>query len=288
LATLRDIRRRITSVKSTQQITKAMKMVSAAKLRKAQERVLNARPYALRLNTLVCQIAAIETKVQHPLLQQREEQRVAILVVTADRGLCGSFNANVIKRARHEADQNMAQKDTQLITVGKKSLEFFRRRDYPIAQHYLGIFDTLDFQIAVEISRFVQAGFSKGDFDRFIVVYNSFKSVGTQLVNAEQLLPVEARQPEAGAGLPADYIYEPDAASLLDRIVLQNLDTQIWRVLIESSAAEQAARMIAMESATENAEDMIYDLTLHYNKARQAAITKEIAEIVGGAEALRG
>jgi F-type H+-transporting ATPase subunit gamma len=288
LATLRDIRRRISSVKSTQQITKAMKMVSAAKLRKAQDRILNARPYALRMNELVSHIAAGKSQNVHPLFEQREIQKVLIVVITSDKGLCGSFNAHIIKRSIDLFDSVCADESTgELITIGRKGEEFFRRRDYPIVERQVNIFQDLDYQIAAALSELIQARFKAGAADRVMVVYNGFKSVGSQQLNTEQLLPVIPKEAETGQ-TATEYIYEPDAEAILRELVPRNLSTQIWRALLESNAAEHAARMIAMESATENAEEMIYDLTLHYNKARQAAITTEISEIVGGAEALRG
>jgi len=288
VATLRDIRRRITSVKSTQQITKAMKMVSAAKLRRAQERILKARPYAIRLNELVSQIAAGNANNSHPLFGQRPIEKVTFITVTSDKGLCGSFNANVIKQTKEVFDSVPSDGTAELLTIGRKGNEFFRRRDYPIVDALINIFQDLNYQMVKEISDIVQSGFLSGETDKVVIVYNSFKSVGSQDLKMEQLLPVLPTDMEKNDRPTADYVYEPNAVTILTDLIPRNLTTQIWRALLESNAAEHAARMVAMESATENAEEMINDLTLHYNKARQAAITTQISEIVGGAEALRG
>ena len=288
MATLRDIRRRISSVKSTQQITRAMKMVSAAKLRRAQDRILNARPYAVRLNELVSQIAAGSSTNSHPLFEQREVNHVTLITVTSDKGLCGSFNANIIKQTKDLYDSVPREGSASLITIGRKGEEFFRRRNYPIADRLINIFQDLSYLMVKEVSESIQTRFLNGETDRVALVYNNFKSVGSQELITEQILPVPPVDSDEDSGFGTDYIYEPDAAELLGDLVPRNLTTQIWRALLESNAAEHAARMVAMESATENAEEMIYDLTLHYNKARQAAITTEISEIVGGAEALRG
>ncbi|MCH7755502.1 ATP synthase F1 subunit gamma [candidate division KSB1 bacterium] len=288
MATLRDIKRRISSVKSTQQITKAMKMVAAAKLRRAQERLLNARPYAQRLEELLTHVTAQEDQQSsHPLLEVREANKLCYVVVTSDRGFCGGFNSNVIKRAKSEIDSQVSA-DATLLTVGAKGTDFYSRRDYQITEKYIDIFKDLDFQHASEISARIQELYQSQEVDRVFVVYNSFKSAGTHIVNVTQLLPLEPHQPEEGAAVSADYLYEPEAGKILDEIIPKNINVQIWRILLESYAAEEGARMVAMDSATENAEEMIYDLTLHYNKVRQTAITTQISEIVGGAEALRG
>ena len=288
MATLRDIRRRIASVKSTQQITKAMKMVAAAKLRRAQERVVNARPYAERLDALVRQIAGIDNIAVHPLFEKRDLRKETIVIVSGDRGLCGSFNANVIKKARQVLDALPSADVGEIIAIGRKGEEFFRRRNYAIVQRYINIFHELSFAVVREISDFIHNRFLSAATDRVVVVYNGFKSVGAQEIRMTQLLPVTPEASDMDAASHSDYIYEPDAVTILNDIVPKNLDTQLWRIILESNASEQAARMVAMDAATENAEEMINDLTLHYNKARQAAITKEISEIVGGAEALRG
>lgn len=286
MATLRDIRRRISSVKSTQQITKAMKMVAAAKLRKAQERLNNAKPYAYRLGQLLTHVAAKEDRSLHPLLAEREPKNICYVIVTSDRGLCGSFNGNIIRQAKTGIDAQNAENKVSIIPVGKKGFEHFARRNYDVIEKYVSFFDDLEFKHAVEISSLIQNMYQTKELDRVFVVYNEFKSAAVQRLIVEQLLPIQPQLPEFEK-YPVDYIYEPSARRILDEICPKNLNIQIWRILLESYAAEQGARMVAMESATDNAQEMIYDLTLYYNKVRQATITREIAEIVGGAEALR-
>lgn len=286
MATLRDIKRRIHSVRSTQQITKAMKMVAAAKLRKAQERLLKARPYAYRLGQLLAHVAAKEDRSLHPLLAEREPKRVCVVIVTADRGLCGSFNANIIRRAKTEIDFYDNETKANLITIGKKGFEHFSKRGYDIIENYMKFFDELEFEHAVDISSLIQDMYQTKELDRVFVVYNEFKSAAVQRVIVEQLLPIQPQLPEIEK-YPVDYLYEPSAGRIIDEICPKNLNIQIWRILLESYAAEQGARMVAMDAATDNAQEMIHDLTLYYNKVRQANITKEIAEIVGGAEALQ-
>lgn len=286
MAALRDIRRRISSVKSTQQITKAMKMVAAAKLRKAQDKLMNARPYAYRLGNVLSHVAAKEDRSVHPLLAVREPQNVCYVVVTADRGLCGSFNSNAIRRAKQAMAEHGEELGVRLITVGRKGHEHFARREFDIIQSYARFFDNLEFHHAQEISELIQDMYLGLQLDRVWVVYNQFKSAAIQKVVVEQLLPIEPELPEHEK-YPVDYLYEPSAGEILDELCPRSLNIQIWRILLESYASELGARMVAMESATDNAEEMINDLTLYYNKVRQATITKEIAEIVGGAEALR-
>ncbi|MFQ5708330.1 MAG: ATP synthase F1 subunit gamma [bacterium] len=287
MAALRDIKRRIASVHSTQQITKAMKMVAAAKLRKAQDRLINARPYAYRLGQLLAHVAAKEERDFHPLLTEREAQNVSYLVVTADRGLCGSFNSNVIRRARAEIATQKSEVGVQVIAVGRKGFEHFSRRDYTVVEKFTNFLDELKFMHATQIADLIGKSYQAQKTDRVFAVYNEFKSAGTQRVVVEQLLPIQPELPESDKFL-ADYLYEPSVGRILDEICPKNLNIQLWRILLESYAAEQGARMVAMETATENAQEMIHDLTLFYNKVRQASITKEIAEIVGGAEALQG
>jgi len=290
LANLRDIKRRITSVKSTQQITKAMKMVAAAKLRKAQGKLLDARPYAEGMNTILGHLAARETDIKHPLLEVREVKKICYLVLSSDRGLCGSFNANVQRMAKEQIDAYDDDVAVQLINFGRKGFEFFSRREYDIREKYQNVLNDLNFSHAQDVSRLIRKDYENKDFDQIFIVYNSFKSAGSQVVLIDQLLPVK---PDDTVGKnkgyeSAGYLYEPSAQEILDEIIPKNLTIQIWRALLESVTAEQAARMIAMDAATENAQEMIFNLTLHYNKARQAAITTEISEIVGGAEALKG
>ena len=287
MATLRDIRRRITSVRSTQQITKAMKMVAAAKLRKAQDNILKARPYAYELKEVIGHVVQLVDKNLHPLLKERDSNKVALVVVTADRGLCGAFNMNIIRRATEVIKTLLANgKEPHLILVGRKARDFFGRRDYPIINRHFDFFNDLDFTHAQVIGSEIISLFIEQEFSQISVIYNEFKSVIQQNIIVENLLPLPSILPE-DAGNVVDYIYEPSPDVLLDVLLPKEINIQMWRILLESNAAEQGARMTAMEMATENAEDMIKSLTLHYNRARQAAITKEINEIVGGAEALK-
>ena len=286
MATLREIRRRIASVKSTQQITHDMKMVAAAKLRGAQERILSARPYARKIAEIIHHlILALGNEVEIPLLQSRFVERVTLVVVTADRGLCGAFNANIIKHTLHQIEFHK-DKEVSLVCVGKKGYEFFAKRDYRIIHYFDNVFNRLEFPIAQEITQFLVEHFLNHETDLVEVIYNEFKNAVPQNVIVEKYLPLTTDVFE-GEIKHIDYIYEPDRLELLNALLPRHLNIQTWRVLLESNAAEQGARMTAMENATDNAEEMIHDLTLFYNRARQAAITKEISEIVGGAEALK-
>ena len=279
-----DIRRRIRSVKNTQQITKAMKMVAAAKLRRAQERMFAARPYAAGLRQV---LASVSTRVDlsaHPLLQTREpEHNVVVVVVTADRGLCGAFNANVIRAAQNFIREHSFE-GVQLVTIGRKASDFFRRRTIPIRRQVF-VAQALSLDTAREIADDLIKDFISGDIDGVYVIYNEFKSLIAQQVRADRLLPI-AREFEAAPEQQAiDYLYEPGPEAILSDLLPKHIEFQLYRVLLESAAAEQGARMTAMEAATKNASDMINHLTLTYNRIRQAAITKEIIEIVSGASA---
>ncbi|HEX9458185.1 MAG TPA: ATP synthase F1 subunit gamma [Thermoanaerobaculia bacterium] len=279
-----DIRRRIRSVKNTQQITKAMKMVAAAKLRRAQERMFAARPYAGGLRQVLASVATRVDISAHPLLQTREPERnVVVVVVTADRGLCGAFNANVIRAAQNFIREN-AFEGVELLTIGRKASDFFRRRTIRIRRNVL-VAQALSLEVAREIADSLIKDFIDEKIDGVYVVYNEFKSLIAQHVRAERLLPI-AREFEADPNRPAiDYLYEPGPEQILSDLLPKHVEFQLYRVLLESAAAEQGARMTAMEAATKNASDMINYLTLTYNRIRQAAITKEIIEIVSGASA---
>jgi len=279
-----DIRRRIRSVKNTQQITKAMKMVAAAKLRRAQERMFAARPYAGGLRQVLASVATRVDISAHPLLQTREPERnVVVVVVTADRGLCGAFNANVIRAAQNFIREH-AFEGVELLTIGRKASDFFRRRPIPIRKNVF-VAQALSLDVAKEIADSLIKDFIDEKIDGVYVVYNEFKSLIAQHVRAERLLPI-AREFEADPNRPAiDYLYEPGPEQILSDLLPKHIEFQLYRVLLESAAAEQGARMTAMEAATKNASDMINFLTLTYNRIRQAAITKEIIEIVSGASA---
>jgi F-type H+-transporting ATPase subunit gamma len=291
MATLRDIRQRIGGVKSTQKITKAMKMVAAAKLRRAQDAIISTRPYARKMRELLEHLAGIVDVTEHPLFAARPVEKICIIVVTGDRGLCGAFNSNVLRTTVHHITENYSEQaahgNVSLICVGRKGADFFRKREFTIVKNHAGIFGSLQFGNAKEVHAEAEQGFLKGEFDRVIVIYNEFKSIVHQRVAIEQILPIAPPTPKDGKKPQAiDYIYEPSSESLIQALVPKHLDFHMWRVLLDSNAAEQGARMTAMDNATTNASDLIKHLQLSYNKARQAAITKELLEIVSGAEAL--
>ncbi len=286
MATLREIRRRIASVRSTQQITKAMKMVAAAKLRRAQENIIATRPYAGKMQVVLQKLVSKAEVHQHPLLVKRAGNDVLIVVVTADRGLCGAFNSNLI-RYTEQVIRSAEDESVRLLAVGRKGAEYFSRRDYDLFNRKINFFNTLAFSDAREIVDQVVPAYLEGTFARIEVIYNEFKSALQQNIVREQILPFVPAADEADEGSLVDYLYEPSRQEILTTIIPKYLNIQMWKVLLESNAAEQGARMTAMENATENAEELISRLSLTYNRARQAAITKEISEIVGGAEALK-
>ncbi|MFZ5649220.1 MAG: ATP synthase F1 subunit gamma [Bacillota bacterium] len=285
MANIRDLRRRIKSIKSTQQITKAMKAVSAAKMRRAQDSVVAARPYAKRLIGVLGRVASVTSGVRHPLLEVREPKKIAYVVITADRGLCGGFNANVIRKAFMEVRDIP---DLSLICVGRKGRDFFRKRGYKIAQQYVGLGENVNAGQAREIAQFIISKYSEGEFDAVYVVYSEFVNVLVQRPVAVKLLPAEPPKGEDGekAAGKVDYIFEPSAEEVLASLLPKYVTNTVFQGLLESKAGEHSARMTAMDNATKNASDMIARLTLSMNRARQAAITKEISEIVGGAAAL--
>ena len=291
MPSLIDIRRRLRSVKSTQQITKAMKMVAAAKLRRAQERVVGARPYAKLLSDVLAKVAAHAGGITHPLLEKREEKRVIVMSVAGDRGLAGAFNTNVNKATLHLLAAHPEWKEVRILPVGKKAVEFWRRRKYTLTEKtYSGIFATLQYANAKEIATFLSGEFLADRIDAVYVVVNEFRSILSQVVHTAKLLPLSpesaAATPEPGPRVDYDYIYEPDAATILGKLLPRYLEFTIYKALAESAAAEMGAKMTAMDSASKNAGDLIDRLTLTYNRARQARITKELIEIVSGAAAL--
>jgi len=286
MASLIDIRRRLRSVKSTQQITKAMKMVAAAKLRRAQERVVGARPYAGLLRRVLRSVTAKVEAAKHPLLAVRPEERVIVVSIAGDRGLAGAFNTNVNKATLHLLAAHPEWKEVRILPIGKKAVEFWKRRKYPLTEKtYSGIFATLRYADAKEIAEFLAAEFLAPRVDAVYVVVNEFRSILSQVVQTARLLPLS---PEAAEGEDAvvDYLYEPDAQTILAWLLPRYLEFSIYRALAESAAAEMGAKMTAMDSASKNAGDLIDKLTLTYNRARQARITKELIEIVSGAAAL--
>jgi F-type H+-transporting ATPase subunit gamma len=304
MANVRDFRTRIRSVRSTQQITRAMKLVSAAKLRRAQENVLAARPYAGRMHQVLSSLAARAGPESHPLLAQRPERRIIAVVITADKGLCGSFNTNILNSARRFLDGLQAE-EVQVDVIGRKGRDWFKRRAYRTRRVLVDLFRALSLKEARQIAGDLIEGFAQAECDAVHLIYNEFKSAIQQQVVVRRLLPIpretlsagEATPPGAptadgAAGRPAappaqDYIYEPDAPALFAALLPKHVEVQVYQALLESLAAEQGARMSAMENATRNAGEMIETLTLQMNKIRQAGITKEILEVVGGAEALK-
>jgi F-type H+-transporting ATPase subunit gamma len=284
MPSLLDIRRRIRSVKNTQQLTKAMKTVSAAKLRRAQERVVSARPYSDLLRQVLANLAGQVENIAHPLLEIRPEERILILVVTADRGLCGAFNSNLIRSAQgFIREQN--NKDLRLYPIGRKGRDFFRRRSAPITADFINFFTKLDYGHAREIAQKVIEMYTESQVDAVYILYNEFKSAIQQRVSLEKLLPLGRSHLEQ-SGTPREYIFEQPPQQEFDRLLPRYVEIQIYRALLESAASEHGARMAAMDTASRNAGDMIESLTLNMNRVRQAAITREIIEVVSGAGAL--
>jgi F-type H+-transporting ATPase subunit gamma len=289
---LRDIRKRIRSVRNTQQITKAMKMVSAAKLRKAQDAILAARPYAMMLDRMISDVVIRAESLQHPLLTARQPKNAELLVLTSDRGLAGAFNSNVLRRAnRFLYDNHHAYEKIEVTTIGRKGRDFFRRRRVPARKDYAGFYSTLSYRTVADIANELCTHFLSGEVDAVFLVYNEFVTAITQRLRLVQLLPMQPperpKEDAAGTAL-VDFKYEPHRTGVLEKLVPQAMVIKLYRALLESVASEHGARMSAMEQATSNASEMIDRLTLFYNRTRQAVITKELMEIVSGAEALKG
>jgi F-type H+-transporting ATPase subunit gamma len=288
MPSLRDIKRKITSVKKTQQITKAMKMVAAAKLRRAQDRVIAARPYSRKMLMVIANLAGRVERAQHPLLAKREPKKVKLLVLTSDRGLCGAYNTNILRKAVEAVKQFKAEgKEVKVNVVGRKGRDFFRKRSaYALGKVWSDL-GMIDYEKAADVGKNIVERFAAGETDEVYLLYNEFKSVIQQKVTLEKLLPVEPPTEADPFMAAVDYLYEPSAEAILSSILPKHIEVQVYRAMLESQASEMGARMTAMDSATRNAKDMIERLTLKFNKQRQAAITKEISEIVGGAEALK-
>ena len=288
MATLREIKRRIASIENISQVTDAMRVVAASRLRRAQENILATRPYADKFNTILAHLIAQTQNPSHPLLETREINRVCLVSVSADRGLCGSFNSNVIRatvqRVEHYQSQNAS---VMLLCVGRRSRDYFARRTYDVVAEYVNIFRQLEFQTAVDIVQEFEHLYLDSRIDKVEVIYNNFKSAIMQTVLVEQSLPLIA-EPPTGDEFFLDYLYEPGQEAIFQSILAKHLNMQMWKVLLDSNAAEQAARMMAMENATKNAKELIDQLVLQRNRARQTQITTEISEIVGGAVALEG
>lgn len=285
MANLKAIKKRIVSVKNTRQITKAMKMVSAAKLRRAQENVVAARPYAKKLGEVLGRLTAIPDADASPLQQKREAKNLLLVVVTSDRGLCGGFNANLCKAAdRFAKEREKDYSSINLMTVGRKGYEFLKNRQ-KIYKNQTGVLAGLSYASAALLAQEIIEGFLAEEYDEVFIIYNAFRSVMSQDITLEQLLPVAPVEAAVEENPPV-YIYEPAKEALLNELLPKNVEVQIFKALLESTASEHGARMTAMDSASKNADEMIGKLTLQYNRARQAAITTELIEIISGAESL--
>ncbi len=285
MATLKAIRKRIGSIRNTQQITKAMKMVSAAKLRRAQEAVLQARPYAEKMAALLKNLSGRVSAEAHPLLMEREEKRVVLLLLTADRGLCGGYNANLIRAAEGFLRNHGQEKQIHLAIVGRKGVDYFRRRKVEIADRYLNVWNKPPQELAAGLAEKATSRFLQEEADGVYVLYSRFRSALSQVPTVERLIPVTAAG--EGEGQPTEYLFEPGVEALLSSLLPKVVEVGIYRALLEASASEHGARMTAMDSATTNAAEMISSLTLQMNRARQASITKELMEVVSTAEALK-
>jgi F-type H+-transporting ATPase subunit gamma len=306
MPSLKSIRKRITSVKATQKITRAMKMVAGARLARAQARITALRPYAVKTQAVLAEFAAtapvgaengengedaVAELASHPFLVVRPEKTVLLLLMTSDRGLCGAFNSNLNKAVeRAWRERSAAGQDVRIFTIGRKGRDYLKRRGAPVAHEFAGVWEKLDVEKARLVAKTVTAPLLSGEVDAIYVVYNEFKSAMTQKVTFERLLPLVADPAPDGEGAAAashEFIFEPNKVALLERLVPMYVEISILRALLESMASELGARMTAMDAATKNAKEMIASLTLQYNRARQASITKELMEIIGGAEALK-
>ncbi|MFT4032945.1 MAG: ATP synthase F1 subunit gamma [Siphonobacter sp.] len=288
MANLKEVRNRIASVNSTQQITKAMKMVAAAKLRKAQDAIIQMRPFAQKLGEMLQTVSA-GTEVQSPYKEERAIEKVLIVVVTSDRGLCGAFNANVSKAATVLINEKYAALkaagNVKIMSVGRKGGEFFKRRAYTVNDKYEETFTHLSFDYVRNAAEEIMQGFLEGHYDVVEIVYNEFKNVATQVIRTEQFLPIQSSE-AAQSEVKGDYIFEPSEEEIIKELIPKSLKIQLYRAVLESNASEHGARMTAMDKATDNAGELLKNLRIEYNRSRQAAITTEILEIVGGAEAL--
>ena len=282
-----DVRRRVRSVKNIQQITRAMKFVAASRLRRAQNRIFAARPYANRMLAVLNSLATRVDPTGHPLLVERDTDKIMLLVITADKGLCGAFSSNIIKAAMHYLEDEANRLTVHLTLVGRKGVDWFRRRPWPIRHQYVNIINRVNYKYAQEIARSIIDYYASSQLDAVYLVYNEFKSVIQQEIVIEPLLPIQRLEVKE-TDVFLDYIYEQPPSAILDDLLPRHVETQIFRAMLESEASEQGARTTAMDAATRNAKDMIERLTLHLNRLRQATITRELIEIVSGADALKG
>lgn len=289
---LKEVKTRISSVVSTQQITKAMKMVAASKLRKAQDNILQMRPYAEKLNEILINVSqGMDIDDQDNYSKEREIDRVLICVITSDRGLCGAFNSNVVKQVLKHIDEEYKDQfetgDVHILPIGKKGKDFFIKRGFHVIEDFTGTLVSLSFEGARKAAEFAMKGFIEKEYDKVVFVYNEFKNVATQVLRTETFLPLATDAEKADTSMMTDYILQPNKKVIMDEIIPKSLIIQFYKAILESNAAEHGARMTAMDQATENAGEILTELRLTYNRTRQAAITKEILEIVAGAEALR-
>ena len=284
MATLRQLRTRVSSIQNIQKVTNAMQLVAAARMRKAQEDILAARPYAEKLDSILRRLSGSTDSSQHPLLVERDVSRVAVAVIAADRGLCGGFNSSVFRRAATEI-RSLGDVEVDVVTVGRKARNYFRNRDYQVVHEHTDVFRDLEFGIASSIAQDLTRRFLDGDVDRVLLVYSEFRSVAHQFPIVQQLLPIV---PEAATEEEqrTEFLFEPDPDRLLATLIPKQVNFQAWRALLESNAGEQAARMQAMDNATKNAGDLIDELSREVNKVRQTAITLELMDIIGGANAV--
>ena len=291
---LKAIRIRITSVKSTRQITSAMKMVSAAKLRKAQDKIVRLRPYANKLHDILVSLtqSLADSEIENVYGRRSSPEKILIVLITSNRGLCGAFNSNVIKEAKRAVAENYLEQykkgNVHLLVIGKKGFDYFKKQDFKIAGQNNDLVAEVTFEKTLAVAENVMKSFVNGDYDRVHLIYNHFKNAAVQILTNETFLPVETASDDGKAKTAVDYIYEPDKESIIKELIPKSLKIQFYKAVVDSFVAENGARMTAMHKATDNATTMIRELTLQYNKARQAAITNQILEVVSGAEALKG
>lgn len=292
MPSLKEVKTRIVSVSSTVQITSAMKMVSAAKLKRAQDAITQMRPYATKLREILVNLSATLDNADGAYSQVREPKKVLLVCITSNRGLCGAFNANVLKQARILVQTKYAEQskagNVHYVTLGKKATDFYTKNKFTVVKSDNQVFDGLNFDKAAPVAQFIMDAFVKQEYDVVEIVYNQFKNAAVQAVQVEQFLPVVSQPVEGVKTTNVDYVFEPSKEEIVKDLIPKSLKTQMYKALLDSHAAEHGARMTAMHKATDNAKELIKELKLTYNKARQAAITKEILEIVGGAEALKG
>jgi F-type H+-transporting ATPase subunit gamma len=294
MANLKAIRIRLSSVRSTRQITAAMKMVSAAKLRKAQDKIVRLRPYVKKLQEILIGVtqSLAESQVENVYARNSEPEKILLIVITSNRGLCGAFNSNVIKETRRivaeKYHEQFSKDNVTLLTIGKKGYDYFRKLNFKMLPDQNALFNNLTFENVVLVAEGIMKSFVSGEYDRVELVYNQFKNAAVQNLSDETFLPVRAVSSADDSSFPVDYIYEPAKEDIVKELIPKTLKIQFYKAVLDSFVAEHGARMTSMHKATDNATSMIHDLTLQYNKARQAAITNQILEVVSGAEALKG